>query len=109
YDLMCILCFLEYHHSISLLIFVYTYVSHLADHSFPTRRSSDLTAKLGFSGEERSSFLHFPVVKKSILFSGERDDFSADPVAVWPDRKSTRLNSSHVSNSYAVFFMKKKN
>ena len=42
------------------------------------------TAKLGFSGEERSSFLHFPVVKKSILFSGERDDFSAVPVAVWP-------------------------
>src|SRR5699024_11878892 len=25
------------------------------------------------------------------------------------DRKSTRLNSSHVSNSYAVFCMKKKN
>lgn len=42
------------------------------------------TAKLGFSGEERSSFLHFPVVEKSILFSGEKDDFSAVPVAVWP-------------------------
>src|SRR3989442_5643774 len=26
-----------------------------------------------------------------------------------PDRKSTRLNSSHVRNSYAVFFLKKKN
>src|SRR5436309_11422351 len=25
-----------------------------------------------------------------------------------PDRKSTRLNSSHVKNSYAVFCMKKK-
>src|SRR5207249_11848856 len=25
-----------------------------------------------------------------------------------PDRKSTRLNSSHVSNSYAVFCLKKK-
>src|SRR5439155_13248391 len=25
------------------------------------------------------------------------------------DRKSTRLNSSHVANSYAVFFLKKKN
>src|SRR5699024_12506060 len=25
-----------------------------------------------------------------------------------PDRKSTRLNSSHVSNSYAVFSLKKK-
>src|SRR5699024_12392744 len=26
----------------------------------------------------------------------------------WLDRKSTRLNSSHVSISYAVFFLKKK-
>src|SRR5207249_5025704 len=26
----------------------------------------------------------------------------------WPDRKSTRLNSSHVSISYAVFCLKKK-
>src|SRR5437870_4246084 len=26
-----------------------------------------------------------------------------------PDRKSTRLNSSHVANSYAVFCLKKKN
>src|SRR5690625_6589354 len=25
------------------------------------------------------------------------------------DRKSTRLNSSHVANAYAVFFLKKKN
>src|SRR6266702_7419506 len=26
----------------------------------------------------------------------------------WPDRKSTRLNSSHVAMSYAVFCLKKK-
>src|SRR6266513_5515171 len=32
---------------------------------------------------------------------------SASP-ATRPDRKSTRLNSSHVSNSYAVFCLKKK-
>src|SRR6266480_6343908 len=29
--------------------------------------------------------------------------------ASWPDRKSTRLNSSHMSISYAVFCLKKKN
>src|SRR5205807_8595081 len=34
---------------------------------------------------------------------GERD-----PVAVWRDRKSTRLNSSHLVISYAVFCLKKK-
>src|SRR5690606_40505553 len=28
---------------------------------------------------------------------------------VWEDRKSTRLNSSHVKISYAVFCLKKKN
>src|SRR6266576_3788299 len=28
---------------------------------------------------------------------------------VWQDRKSTRLNSSHVETSYAVFCLKKKN
>src|SRR5437868_7179655 len=31
------------------------------------------------------------------------------PRSAWPDRKSTRLNSSHVSISYAVFCLKKKN
>src|SRR5207245_11489179 len=31
------------------------------------------------------------------------------PVGVMPDRKSTRLNSSHGSISYAVFCLKKKN
>src|SRR5437870_9169437 len=30
-------------------------------------------------------------------------------VVVWKDRKSTRLNSSHVAISYAVFCLKKKN
>src|SRR3989442_4919950 len=39
-----------------------------------------------------------------------RDD-PQDPVAHvrWRDRKSTRLNSSHVRISYAVFCLKKKN
>src|SRR5690349_21076771 len=31
------------------------------------------------------------------------------PRTVTADRKSTRLNSSHVENSYAVFCLKKKN
>src|ERR1039457_6265416 len=30
------------------------------------------------------------------------------PLGVFPDRKSTRLNSSHLVISYAVFFLKKK-
>src|SRR5436305_13640559 len=33
---------------------------------------------------------------------------AVDPAATSPDRKSTRLNSSHVRISYAVFCLKKK-
>src|SRR5437870_7401105 len=39
--------------------------------------------------------------------SGERDDNGAGLDRL--DRKSTRLNSSHVAISYAVFCLKKKN
>src|SRR6266498_6139488 len=35
-----------------------------------------------------------------------RPDFQRED---WQDRKSTRLNSSHVRTSYAVFCLKKKN
>src|SRR5437867_7211613 len=76
-------------------------------HSFPTRRSSDLAVV-------RSS----PSAPKSM----------ADAISSWPagrgaqrhlwtlaggalsstDRKSTRLNSSHRTISYAVFCLKKK-
>src|SRR3712207_7581994 len=34
---------------------------------------------------------------------------AARPLAQLPDRKSTRLNSSHANISYAVFCLKKKN
>src|SRR5690606_14490268 len=37
------------------------------------------------------------------------DDYVARWLARMPDRKSTRLNSSHVKISYAVFCLKKKN
>src|SRR5437667_5397129 len=44
---------------------------------------------------------------------GEQDrvravDMGADDYLVKPDRKSTRLNSSHITISYAVFCLKKK-
>src|SRR5690606_41627905 len=37
-----------------------------------------------------------------------REDLGVGPVAHSRDRKSTRLNSSHVKISYAVFCLKKK-
>src|SRR5436309_8512744 len=68
-------------------------------HSFPTRRSSDLPGK-----------------RRSIDCLGASDPGRApapNPVQLarpgtTKDRKSTRLNSSHVKISYAVFCLKKK-
>src|SRR5438309_5189579 len=43
------------------------------------------------------------------LLKGAKYDMSEDPDGEWgEDRKSTRLNSSHSSISYAVFCLKKK-
>src|SRR5207248_9516769 len=68
-------------------------------HSFPTRRSSDLP-KIGELPGMTPSFQVFP---------------SRVAVTRWEDlerrrqdRKSTRLNSSHRTISYAVFCLKKK-
>src|SRR5690606_40868644 len=43
-------------------------------------------------------------------FNGPQDIFyDEDRQELWVDRKSTRLNSSHVKISYAVLCLKKKN
>src|SRR5438094_7952001 len=64
--------------------------AHRDLHSFPTRRSSDL---------ERPPREHHPVAAlREPHARGERH----------LDRKSTRLNSSHRTISYAVFCLKKK-
>src|SRR5690349_21867554 len=47
-----------------------------------------------------------PAKKRDI--SGTVLDMDGNPVANATDRKSTRLNSSHVEISYAVFCLKKK-
>src|SRR5699024_12854118 len=57
-------------------------------HSFPTRRSSDL-----------GRYTCVPLLKHLADLGRDREA---------ADRKSTRLNSSHVSMSYAVFCLKKK-
>src|SRR5690242_21681384 len=68
-------------------------------HSFPTRRSSDL-AGLTRGADGR-------------LWGVMRNADSENPGEIYyigadGDRKSTRLNSSHMSISYAVFCLKKK-
>src|SRR5690606_41426453 len=84
--------------------------SRCACPSFPTRRSSDLVRQRSRGGlragprtaghrrahprERRQPMSHF-----SVRTSG---------AVAEQDRKSTRLNSSHVKISYAVFCLKKK-
>src|SRR5699024_11283239 len=96
--------------------------SHRNLHSFPTRRSSDLEGiqKLAFTGSTEVGYTVAKAAAERLIPSTlELGGKSANIVfkdAPWEralegvqDRKSTRLNSSHVSISYAVFCLKKKN
>src|SRR5207249_12025554 len=87
-------------------------------HSFPTRRSSDLPDQLreDQAAEPRAALAALDV---DGVLDGPRER-GLGPVGReraegqhlfaprGQDRKSTRLNSSHVSISYAVFCLKKK-
>src|SRR5690625_7957721 len=85
-----------------LFLFLY-YVAFRFLHSFPTRRSSDLLSVLA------------ALTSVTVLAACSDDKQDAAPAAPaessqsqTEDRKSTRLNSSHVAISYAVFCLKKK-
>src|SRR5690554_7112009 len=72
--------------------------------SFPTRRSSDLLVHLGQAQLPGGA---------GVLDGGDGARrgtavIAGDGDQVGVDRKSTRLNSSHVRISYAVFCLKKK-
>src|SRR5436305_8028370 len=90
-----------------ILFFFYCSGDHRDLHSFPTRRSSDLSCVFHVVG--MPSMRHQRVHKTihHTLGDGEFQNF-ASPSVWWIDRKSTRLNSSHVRISYAVFCLKKK-
>src|SRR6202051_5253058 len=82
----------EHWHKFILKIFFFErYGAHRDLHSFPTRRSSDLR-----------------VVPESCHAWSRPLPAPAQALAeICRDRKSTRLNSSHMSISYAVFCLKK--
>src|SRR5207245_8872339 len=93
--------------------------SHHVDlHSFPTRRSSDLSenAVEQFMRDHlrRQGAIAAGPAKIALNALAERLLAHADlqraeaRFAAYLDRKSTRLNSSHGSISYAVFCLKKK-
>src|SRR5699024_11522230 len=103
----------------SLTLSSYYTTLHPLLHSFPTRRSSDLTVPAFTSRETWSraftpgkvfvmstilSRTSFGIVRSSFYIGRGMSSGSENG----KDRKSTRLNSSHVSISYAVFCLKKK-
>src|SRR5206468_9316661 len=103
---------------IYLFLFLHTLISYRDLHSFPTRRSSDLWWQPDLSLRQKSwKICISPCCCRAVLMSlPAADDVSNN---CWParrtkrrpppDRKSTRLNSSHDHTSYAVFCLKKKN
>src|SRR5690606_41858365 len=89
--------------------------SHRAPRSFPTRRSSDLFGdhQAGAVGIQRGLQLLAGADRQRAARAEhgiERGaaDLLADRALRDLDRKSTRLNSSHVKTSYAVFCLKEK-
>src|SRR5204862_3285650 len=93
------------------MFFVYCYDAHRAPHSFPTRRSSDLVRPYSMTricdlviSDDQGRVLNEGMWRGSAQFF--TIEFSRENSMV--DRKSTRLNSSHVEISYAVFCLKKK-
>src|SRR5690606_41732606 len=82
-------------------------------HSFPTRRSSDLGGdrhvhavadEHGRARERRQ--VQAPALDRAVQLL--RQPLGGERRRRREDRKSTRLNSSHVKISYAVFCLKKK-
>src|SRR5690348_17912873 len=104
------------------MFFCYRRADHRDLHSFPTRRSSDLPVHVPFdaltetnvvpagSGSATFTFVStsgplFVTTIVQVMLPLPSVCEAGEPV----DRKSTRLNSSHPSISYAVFCLKKKN
>src|SRR5439155_25725891 len=107
------------------IFFFFSYRHPRYLHSFPTRRSSDLLALDVFEGPQpgnrarRAGGRCADVLCKILRLQKVRPrtpgaarnagkNHSALERVSQLDRKSTRLNSSHVAISYAVFCLKKK-
>src|SRR5690606_40577133 len=100
-----------------LLFSFYCAVPHPHLPSFPTRRSSDLIMISPLPGvtaaKPGAAMAPLPGISAQIVDDdGDRIPNSpegGEPITGYlVDRKSTRLNSSHVKISYAVFCLKKK-
>src|SRR5690606_40505568 len=107
----------RYSSSCCLLSFFSSYGDPRDLHSFPTRRSSDLSAvgaglyayTLHQNGIGTPDDGHWYLRSElNLQHQPGVGVYEAYPQILLGDRKSTRLNSSHVKISYAVFCLKKK-
>src|SRR5436309_9378194 len=92
---------------------IHSNLDHRDLHSFPTRRSSDLARREYQVDRHHVGHPPAPWYIRSCNAPGERTrrcrgTAPGSRPAGRRDRKSTRLNSSHVKISYAVFCLKKK-
>src|SRR5690606_41774280 len=105
-----------------LTVSVRCYPAHRDLHSFPTRRSSDLLMRITARSWSWLALAYLTVLllvsladqQHALSFMGSASLQTLVAILVGMfisllDRKSTRLNSSHVKISYAVFCLKKKN
>src|SRR5688500_19261619 len=100
----------------SSLFLLHFSAHHPHPHSFPTRRSSDLMVnpegpahRAGLAhGEEIQAVDETPVAGKTYEQVVKMIRGEPGTTVKLTDRKSTRLNSSHLVISYAVFCLKKK-
>src|SRR5439155_26361934 len=94
-----------------LLLFIHPSSSRARPTLFPTRRSSDLKAPPAYSSllhtSSSSTCWFMPEPSADQLPPSHLAILLTNGTAVvgrhWADRKSTRLNSSHVAISYVVF------
>src|SRR5687768_17779922 len=98
-----------------MLLFSYCYAVHRDLHSFPTRRSSDLSHRVENitrdGGEFRLTTERGEIRANRVALAAGNANMHLAPMVGLEcpiDRKSTRLNSSHGYISYAVFCLKKK-
>src|SRR5699024_12392717 len=101
--------------TLSVRLFIFSAPSRDCDrrdvYSLPTRRSSDLKRPPWCLAAFCRAFNKPAVVVQQVLDRpgvGIHLDPAANAEQTAEDRKSTRLNSSHVSSSYAVFCLKNK-
>src|SRR5699024_12547976 len=108
--------------STALRFLPYRATHHRHLHSFPTRRSSDLKwSRITKSppppqplyGPDQEAFIIYRALIELVPHRPKHDELRDGlplllAAAAKLDRKSTRLNSSHVSISYAVFCLKNK-